>query len=88
MPDVLRPDYAEAAKIYRDSPRGAAALLRLLIQKLCSELGSTHKDINAAIGGFVAEGRISPAIQRALDAVRVLVSVRKGVEAGQRLVIP
>jgi hypothetical protein len=43
-----------------------------MLQKLCAELGSPERDINSAIGGFVAAGKISPAIQRALDAVRVI----------------
>jgi hypothetical protein len=72
LPNALTADFEEARAIYRASPRGAAALLRLLIQKLCLELGSSEKDINKAIGGFVKDGRISPVIQKALDAVRVV----------------
>lgn len=72
MPPALLRDYQEAASIYAESPRGAAALLRLLIQKLCTELGSSKKDINGAIGEFVSQGRITPQIQKALDAVRVI----------------
>lgn len=72
LPADLLADYQEASRIHLVSPRGAAALLRLLIQKLCLALGSPEKEINAAIGRFVAEGRISPLIQKALDAVRVI----------------
>lgn len=72
LPQDIRSDYDEAAAICRVSPRGAAALLRLAIQKLCIDLGSTRQDINGAIGDFVAEGKITGAIQKALDAVRVV----------------
>ena len=72
LPPSLLEDFQEAREIYIKSPRGAAALLRLVIQKLCIELGSTEKDINKAIGKFVSDGKISPMIQKALDAVRVI----------------
>lgn len=72
LPVSLHRDYEEAAAIHKLSPRGAAALLRLLIQKLCVELGSRESDINSAIARFVSDGRINPAIQKALDAVRVI----------------
>lgn len=72
MPDAIRADFEEARQIYSKSPRGAAALLRLAIQKLCGELGANPKDINQAIGELVREQKISGAIQQALDAVRVI----------------
>jgi len=39
MPEAVKLDYDEARKVFRDSPRSSAALLRLAIQKLCKELG-------------------------------------------------
>ncbi len=72
LPEHLYEDYNEASAICQTSPRGAAALLRLLIQKLCAELGAPQKDVNAAIGHLVETGVVSAPIQKALDAVRVV----------------
>lgn len=72
MPEGIVEDYLEASSIYSRSPRGAAALLRLAIQKLCPVLGSSGSDINRAIGELVAAGIIPPAVQQALDTVRVI----------------
>lgn len=71
MPASIASDFEEARQIYMTSPRGAAALLRLALQKLCGELGETG-DINTAIGNLVAKGRISEVLQQALDSLRVI----------------
>lgn len=68
--NVLR-DYEEAGRIVGQSPRGAAALLRLAIEKLCKFLGEHGKDINDDIASLVKKG-LSPVVQRSLDAVRVI----------------
>ena len=72
MPEIILADFEEARRICNVSPRGAAALLRLAVQKLCPVLGSTKSDINAAIGELVANGKISQRLQQALDTVRVI----------------
>ena len=51
--------------------RGAAALLRLAIQKLCRHFGTPGKNINDDIAALVADG-LPPKVQQALDSVRVI----------------
>ncbi|WP_228102245.1 DUF4145 domain-containing protein [Pseudomonas protegens] len=71
MPSDIKRDYDEASSILNQSPRGAAALLRLAIQKLCKELGQPGKNINDDIKSLVSSG-LSSMVQQALDTVRVI----------------
>ena len=71
LPEEIRRDYDEASSILDRSPRGAAALLRLAIQKLCKELGEPGKDLNKDIGSLVSKG-LEHDVQMALDIVRVI----------------
>jgi hypothetical protein len=71
MPPAVRGDYEEASAVLARSPRSAAALLRLALQKLLIELGMPGKKIDADIKQMVAEG-LSPLVQKALDVCRVI----------------
>jgi hypothetical protein len=70
IPEACKPEYEEARYVLPYSPRAAAGLLRLCIQKLCKELGASGNNINKDIGDLVKKG-LDTRIQRALDVVRV-----------------
>ncbi len=67
----IRDDYREAASVVQSSPRSAAALLRLCVQKVCEQLGLPGKNLNDDIAELVRRG-LNPDIQQALDTVRVV----------------
>lgn len=69
--DDIQRDFNEARVIVGESPRGAAALLRLALQKICLQLGESGRDIDADIASLVGKG-LSPVIQQSLDVVRVI----------------
>jgi hypothetical protein len=71
LPESCLTDYEEAREIAEVSPRGAAALLRLCIQKLCKAVGQPGVNINDDIAALV-KGGLSQQIQQALDVVRVV----------------
>jgi hypothetical protein len=72
MPEELKRDFEEARQIHSLSSRGAAALLRLVVQKLLPHIGATKTNINDAIKQLVSAGTINASLQQALDTVRVI----------------
>lgn len=72
MPSDVRPDYDEARTVAAQSPRSAAALLRLCVQKLCKHFGESGDNINTDIKNLVAQGRLTPLAQRAMDTIRIV----------------
>jgi hypothetical protein len=77
-PNVQR-EYEEASQTLEASPRGAAALLRLAIEKLCKELEVSEESLKDDIAFFVRED-VDARVQKVLDAARIIESnaVRPG----------
>lgn len=71
LSEDIKKDFEEARSIVNSSPRGAAALLRLCIQKLCKDLGEKGEKINDDISNLVKKG-LPIKIQKSLDIVRVI----------------
>jgi hypothetical protein len=71
LPEACVDDYNEARDIAARSPKAAAALMRLLIQKLLISLGQPGKNINDEIGNLVKAG-MPVEVQQALDYCRVV----------------
>jgi hypothetical protein len=65
--------YLEAQDVAARSPRAAAALLRVAVDVLLREVveGAGRKSLNDVIGMAVAAG-LTPAVQQALDVLRVI----------------
>lgn len=71
MPTSIREDFEEARSVLQRSPRSAAALLRLSLQKLCKEIGEKGENINDDIANLVSKG-LPVEVQQSLDIIRVI----------------
>ena len=71
MSEEIRNLYSEAADIYPYSSRASAALLRLCVEKLCTDDLGENGDLNTCIGNLVKKG-LSVHIKQALDYCRVI----------------
>lgn len=71
LPQECLPEYTEARSIVAQSPRAAAAILRLLVQKLMIIFGESGKNINDDIASLVEKG-LPIQVQQALDFCRVI----------------
>ena len=72
LPPDVKVDYEEARNVVSQSPRSAAALLRLAVQKLANDILGTKREakLNDSIAKLVEDG-LPVRIQKALDIVRV-----------------
>ena len=70
LPEDCKRDFEEARETCAKSPRGAAALLRLCLQKLLAHIGGKGEHIDTDIKTLVAAG-LDAHVQQALDVIRV-----------------
>lgn len=73
MADDIKDLYNEARSIVQLSPKGACAILRLALQKLCNRLAEQDekKKIDGAIKKLVENG-LPTTLQKAMDTVRIV----------------
>src|SRR4051812_43900037 len=68
-PDVRR-ECEETSQTLEASPRGAVALLRLAIEKLCKDLGVSDERLNDDLAFLIRED-VDARVQKVLDAARI-----------------
>lgn len=85
LPYDIKQVYEEARSIVSQSPRGAAALLRLAVEMLCDHLGATGERFTDKIHWLVKSGCLTEGIQESLDTVRLLGN--EAVHPGQILLL-
>lgn len=71
LPNDIKSLFDEARQVATASPRSAAALLRLCIERLCKHLGTKGKNLSEDISNLVERG-LTPDLQKMLDSVRVI----------------
>ena len=81
MPESVKKLYEEARNIAGMSPRAAAALLRVSLEKLTEELGQTQGNLNTRIKKLKEKG-LPELIINSLDIVRITAN-KGGAHAGE-----
>lgn len=71
MSTDIRKIYDEASRVLSKSPRSAAALLRLALEKQCKELGSTGKNLHEDITFIVETKNVSSEVEDAMNDLRI-----------------
>lgn len=71
MPEGVKSDYLEARRLVGESPRSAAALLRMAIHDLITQLGESEEDIDESVENLKKKG-LEEKMERALESVRVI----------------
>lgn len=72
MPEDVTKLYIEAALIFELSPRSAAALIRLALEKLCDYLGVNKKNIKESIEELARTNIIPISVAKAADNIRLI----------------
>lgn len=72
MPEDVKSLYKEAALIYELSPRSAAALIRLALEKLCEHLGVKKRNIKESIEELARQQIIPLRVAQAADNIRLI----------------
>lgn len=81
LPEELKQLHSEARAVLADSPRAAAALLRLLMEKLLQDTTGKTGNLNEQIGLLVERGTFDQRLQETADTIRV--SGNKAVHPAQ-----
>ncbi|MDG2942919.1 DUF4145 domain-containing protein [Exercitatus varius] len=71
MPEDVKADYMEASRIFSRSKRGAAALLRLALQKLCKHLEQKGDNINDDIRSLAKNHVLPKQVIQVADTLRI-----------------
>ncbi len=70
MPEDVKEIYEEARQVHVYSPRAAAALLRVALERLTVHLGESKGKLNTRIGNLQKQG-LPPQVIKSLDIVRI-----------------
>lgn len=71
LPETIQADFNEALAIYNRSPRGAAALMRLCVEKLCSHVGAQGESLHEKIE-YLHNNGLDEKSYKALHIVKVI----------------